>query len=225
MIVMRKLILTAVLAIGSFMMASAQKPTTTYPYLYPQFIDGRVVMETGNKDEKKLNIHLRADKLHYIDNDIIKEAFLNDVKAVEIGNDIFIPVFGRMMKVIAKNDNGCVTAEILGDFEAAREAKGAYGTSSTSSSTMKLTSLQTDAQVNQNYMNIFNEKDQGMELRVRTTYYLITPKFKVKANKKDVDTSLPANAVADYKSFLKANKVKWGDPQSLLTVIDFLNNY
>ena len=185
---MRKLILTAVLAIGSFMMASAQKPTTTYPYLYPQFIDGRVVMETGNKDEKKLNIHLRADKLHYIDNDIIKEAFLNDVKAVEIG-------------------------------------KGAYGTSSTSSSTMKLTSLQTDAQVNQNYMNIFNEKDQGMELRVRTTYYLITPKFKVKANKKDVDTSLPANATADYKSFLKANKVKWGDPQSLLTVIDFLNNY
>lgn len=225
MIVMRKLILTAVLAIGSFMMASAQKPTTTYPYLYPQFIDGRVVMETGNKDEKKLNIHLRADKLHYIDNDIIKEAFLNDVKAVEIGNDIFIPVFGRMMKVIAKNDNGCVAAEILGDFEAAREAKGAYGTSSTSSSTMKLTSLQTDAQVNQNYMNIFNEKDQGMELRVRTTYYLITPKFKVKANKKDVDTSLPANAAADYKSFLKANKVKWSDPQSLLTVIDFLNNY
>lgn len=222
---MRKLILTAVLAIGPFMMASAQKPTTTYPYLYPQFTDGRVVMETGNMNEKKLNIHLRADKLHYIDNDIIKEAFLNDVKAVEIGNDIFIPVFGRMMKVIAKNDNGCVAAEILGDFEAAREAKGAYGTSSTSSSTMKLTSLQTDAQVNQNYMNIFNEKEQGMELRVRTTYYLITPKFKVKANKKDVDTSLPACAATDYKSFLKSHKVKWSDPQSLLTVVDFLNNY
>ncbi|MDO4843307.1 MAG: hypothetical protein Q4A02_01495 [Bacteroidales bacterium] len=222
---MRKLILTAVLAIGPFMMASAQKPTTTYPYLYPQFTDGRVVMETGNMDEKKLNIHLRADKLHYIDNDIIKEAFLNDVKAVEIGNDIFIPVFGRMMKVIAKNDNGCVAAEILGDFEAAREAKGAYGTSSTSSSTMKLTSLQTDTQVNQNYMNIFNEKEQGMELRVRTTYYLITPKFKVKANKKDVDTSLPAYAATDYKSFLKSHKVKWSDPQSLLTVVDFLNNY
>ena len=204
---MRKLILTAVLAIGPFMMASAQKPTTTYPYLYPQFTDGRVVMETGNMNEKKLNIHLRADKLHYIDNDIIKEAFLNDVKAVEIGNDIFIPVFGRMMKVIAKNDNGCVAAEILGDFEAAREAKGAYGTSSTSSSTMKLTSLQTDAQVNQNYMNIFNEKEEGMELRVRTTYYLITPKFKVKANKKDVDTSLPAYAATDYKSFLKSHKV------------------
>ncbi len=222
---MRKLILTAVLAIGSFMIAGAQKPTTTYPYLYPQFADGKVVMETGNKDEKKLNIHLRADKLHYIDNDIIKEAFLTDVKAVEIGNDIFIPVFGRMMKVVAKNDNGCVAAEILGDFEAARETKGAYGTSSTSSSTMKLTSIQTDAQVNQNYMNILNEKDLGMELRVRTTYYLVTPKFKVKANKKDVDTSLPANAAADYKSFLKSHKVKWSDPQSLLTVIDFLNNY
>ena len=225
MIVMRKLIFTAVLAIGSFMMAGAQKPTTTYPYLYPQFTDGRVVMETGNKDERKFNIHLRADKLHYIDNDIIKEAFLTDVKAVEIGDDIFIPVFGRMMKVIAKNDNGCVAAEILGDFEAAREAKGAYGTSSTSSSTMKLTSLQTDAQVTQNYMNILNEKDHGMELRVRTSYYLVTPKFKVNANKKDVDASLPAGVEADYKTFLKSYKVKWSDPQSLLKVVDFLSKY
>jgi len=225
MIVMRKLILTAVLAIGAFMMAGAQKPTTTYPYLYPRFTGGTVVMETGNKEEKEMNIHLPADKLHYIDNGIIKEAFLNDVKAVEIGDDIFIPVFGRMMKVIAKNDNGCVAAEILGDFEAAREAKGAYGTSSTSSSTMKLTSLQTDAQVNQNYMNILNEKDHGMELRVRTTYYLVTPKFKVKANKKDVDASLPAGVESDYKTFLKSYKVKWSDPHSLLKVVDFLSKY
>ena len=61
---MRKLILTVVLAIGSFMMTSAQKPTTTYPYLYPMFTSGTVVMETGNKEGKEMNIHLRADKLH-----------------------------------------------------------------------------------------------------------------------------------------------------------------
>lgn len=225
MIAMRKLILSAVIAIIAFGSAVAQKPTTTYPYLYPEFTDGKVVMETGNKEEKKLNVHLRAGKLHYIDNGIIKEAFLKDVKAVEIGNDVFIPIFGRMMKVVAKDDNGCVATEILGDFEEAREAKGAYGTSSTSSSTMKLTSLQTDAQVNQNYMNILNEKEQGMELRLRSTYYLITPKYKMKASKKDVDSSLPESARADYKSFLKSQKIKWSDPQSLLAVVDFLSKY
>lgn len=221
---MRKFILSAVIFVAAFGSAVAQKPTTTYPYLYPRFTDGKVVMETGNKEEKQLNVHLRAGKLHYIDNGIIKEAFLNDVKAVEIGNDVFVPIFGRMMKVVAKDDNGCVASEILGDFEEAREAKGAYGTSSTSSSTMKLTSLQTDTQVNQNYMNILNEKNQGMELRLRSTYYLITPKYKIKASRKDVDSSLSENDRADCKVFLKSHKIKWNDPRSLLEVVDFLSN-
>ena len=87
---------------------------------------------------------------------------------------------------------------------------------------MKLTSLQNDAQVNQNYMNILNEKDHGMELRIRTTYYLITPKFKVKANKKDVDFTLPESMRNEFKAFLKSNKIKWSDSQSLLGVVDFL---
>lgn len=221
---MKKLILSAVIAVAALGSAVAQKPTTTYPYLYPQFTDGKVVMETGNKEEKQLNVHLRAGKLHYIDNGIIKEAFMNDVKAVEIGSDVFVPIFGRMMKVVAKDDNGCVASEILGDFEEAREAKGAYGASSTSSSTMKLTSLQTDAQVNQNYMNILNEKNQGMELRLRSTYYLITPKYKMKASRKDVDSSLSENDRADFKSFIKSHKIKWNDPRSLLDVVDYLSN-
>lgn len=215
-----------VIALAALFLAAsalrAQSPTTTYPYLYPQFTVGKVVMDGGRTEEKKMNIHLRRDALHYLDNDIVKEAFLTDVKAVEIGTDVFVPVMGRMMKAVAKNEKGCVAEEILGDFESSREAAGAYGVPSTSSATMKLTSIQTDAQVNQNYMNILNERDNGVELRLVHNYYVVSPLYKVKATKKDITETLPENRQDAWKDFLKTHKINWKRPQSLLEVVDFL---
>ena len=90
---MKKLILTLSCLLWVVAALSAQEPTTTYPYLYPQFTDGTVVLDGGKEEARKLNIHLRADKLHYVDGGIIKEAFLKDVNAVKIGNDVFVPVY------------------------------------------------------------------------------------------------------------------------------------
>lgn len=205
-------------------LAGAQSPTTTYPYLYPTFTEGKVVLSGGKEEEeRKMNIHLRRDNLHYIDNGVIKAAFLTDIIAVEIGNDVFIPVDGRMLKVVAKNENGCVAAEILGDFEASMESGGAYGTSSASAATMKLTSVQTDSQVNQNYMNILNEKAKGVELRTETRLWLVGPEFRVRAMKKEVAPLLDGEKAAGWKAFLKQNKIKWKEPQSLLKVIDYVS--
>mgnify|MGYP006956033223 CR=1 FL=1 len=203
-------------------LAAAQSPTTTYPYLYPTFTEGKVILRGGKEEERNMNIHLRRDNLHYIDNGIIKAAFLTDVIAVEIGNDVFIPVDGRMLKVVAKNENGCVAEEILGDFETSLESGGAYGTSSASAATMKLTSVQTDSQVNQNYMNILNEKEKGVELRTETRLWLVGPEFRVRAVKKEVAALLDGEKVEGWKAFLKQHKIKWKEPQSLLEVIDYM---
>lgn len=208
------------LAAGS---AFAQSPTTTYPYLYDNFMPGTVVMDVGNKVSYQMNIHLREGRLHYIDKDgIIKEAFLKDVAAVEIGDDVYLPVYTSMMKVVAKNDNGCVLLEQLGDFEGAISGSGAYGISSSSSATMKLTSVQTDNQINQNYMNILNEKESGMSLDILESFYIVTPKFRGKATRKDIEEALPLDRVDDFKKFIKANKIKWKNPQGLLPLLDFL---
>lgn len=206
-------------AIGSY----AQNPTTTYPYLYDTFISGTVVMDDGSKEARQMNVHLRNGSLHYIDNGIIKEAFLHDVAAVEIGNDVFVPVFTSVMKVAAKNENGCVVEQLLGDFEGAISGTGAYGVTSTSSATMKLTSVQTDVQVNQNYMNILNEKSEGMDLKILSAYYIVTPKYKVKAARKDLEYALPVEKTEQMKTYVKEHKIKWKSPQSLLLMVDFLS--
>ncbi len=219
---MKRIIISAISLLMALQSAYSQKPTTTYPYLYPQFLDGTVVLEGGKREARKLNVQIRRDALHYLDNEIVKEAFLKDVIAVEIGDDVFVPVFGEMMKVVARNDNGCVAAEILGNFESARESGGAYGTSSTTSATMKLTSIQTDNEVNQNHMNLLNEREQGMEVKLITKYYIVTPSIKVRASKKDIEDSLPAEKADGWKEFLRNTKIKWNKPESILMVVDYL---
>ena len=220
---MKRLISFAALMIWSAVVASAQSPTTTYPYLYDTFTSGTVVMDDGSKEDRQMNVHLRAGRLHYIDNGVVKEAFLNDVAAVQIGADVFVPVFASVMKVVAKNDNGCVVIEQLGDFDGAISGTGAYGTSASSSATMKLTSVQTDSQVNQNYMNILNEKSEGMNLNILTTYYVVTPKYKVKATRADIEAALPQDKALQLKNYIKEHKVKWRSPQGLLPLVDFLS--
>lgn len=213
--------------VASLLLSSAavysQSPTTTYPYLYDTFTAGTVVMSDGNKESRQMNVHLRQGSLHYIDNGIIKEAFLADVAAVEIGNDVYLPVYTSLMKVVAKNDNGCVVLEQLGDFEGAIDGSGAYGISASASATMKLTSIQTDSQINQNYMNILNEKDEGMNLSIVEAYYIVTPGYKIKANRKDLEEKLPEEKAAQLKSFIKEHKIKWKNPQGLLPLVDFLS--
>lgn len=219
---MKRIMYIAVVLFLSAAGAYAQSPTTTYPYLYDTFTNGTVVMDDGSKEARQMNVHLREGRLHYIDNGIIKEAYLTDVAAVEIGSDVFLPVYTSVMKVVAKNDNGCVVMEQLGDFEGAISGTGAYGVSASASATMKLTSVQMDSQVNQNYMNILNEKSEGMDLEIVSAYYIVTPKCKVKATRNDIEASLPAERVAQLKTYVKEHKVKWKNPQGLLPMVDFL---
>ena len=219
---MKRIMYIAVVLFLSAAGANAQSPTTTYPYLYDTFINGTVVMDDGSKEARQMNVHLREGRLHYIDNGIIKEAYLTDVAAVEIGSDVFLPVYTSVMKVVAKNDNGCVVMEQLGDFEGAISGTGAYGVSASASATMKLTSVQMDSQVNQNYMNILNEKSEGMDLEIVSAYYIVTPKCKVKATRSDIEASIPAERVAQLKTYVKEHKVKWKNPQGLLPMVDFL---
>ena len=61
-----------------------------------------------------------------------------------------------------------------------------------------------------------------MDLKIQSTYYIVTPDFKVKATRKSVEEALPADKVEAFKIFLKENKIKWKNPAGMLPVVDFL---
>lgn len=218
---MKRFVTIALLLAGAY--AIAQNPTTTWPYLYDNFMPGVIYLQGGAKSEVMMNVHLRHDQLHFIDNDLVKQADLSNTLIVSIGADSFIPAGGELRKIVAQDDNGVVAVSLIGDFAASQETGGAYGASSESASTRKLSSYDANGQVNRNHMLLLQEKENGADLNIITTYYLIRSGDCVKATRKDVSASLSEEVQAAFKAWLKQNKIKWKDPQSLLKVVGFLS--
>lgn len=222
-----KKLLTLALWAAVLVPAAAQDvtgPTTTWPYLYPMFRPGTIVMEEGKTKAYEMNIHLRHDALHYLDqNGNVQEAFLTNVRGAEIDGDRYLNINGAMLKVEATSDKGCVVAEILGDFALVHETGGAYGSSSSTSATRKLSSIDTDNQINQHHMLLFQHKDSGQDLPLLTHYYLVYEGNTFPCGGAAVfQGALPSPKKAAWKDWKKSHKIKWNNPGSLVQLLDFL---
>lgn len=219
---MRKFILIPLLfSLCLSAMAQAYTPTSTWPYLYDQFREGTIYLTQGTTKVREVNVHCAHGKLHYIDNGIIREVVPTDIVMVEIGQDKYVAQYGSMYKVEVASDKGLVLSLSLGDFGALNETGGAYGTSSTSSATTKLSSFEVEGQVNQNHMLIWESKDDGVELKLKDTYYIKTTKDFVKATQKDLQNYFGDARKGEWKAWLKNHKVKWSSPESLAQIFDF----
>lgn len=219
---MKKLAL-AVLALAAFLSLRAQDYSTSWPYLYPEFREGTIYMNDGTKLVYNVNVHILHGRLHYLDNGVVKEAISSNLLLIKIGDDEYMNVNGDIMKIVAKNDKGMVTALQLGDFERLRDAGGAYGSSTTSSATRRLTSVDVAGKVNQNHMELWESRHNGELVDLVTTYYIVTPTKTVEATQRAIRETLDDAGKDAFKKWLKQNKIKWKNPESLLTLTEFLN--
>lgn len=197
-------------------------PTTAWPYLYPDFTDGVIYMNDGSKTAGKLNVHLRAGRLHYLDGDTVKEALPDGITAIFIGEDKFIMVNREAMKVRAEDRKGCVVTEILGDFSSLRSSSGAYGTSGTTLATRKLSSIDTDSQINQSHMLLLASQHNGAVLSLLEKFFIVTPAVTCLATRSAVEDAVGQERAAEWKTWLKSHKVKWRDPESLMQIVEFM---
>lgn len=221
---MKKLIVTICALTTAFIGLNAQsyQPTTTWPYMYENFMEGTVRFVQGGEQDGKYNISLDGNALHFIEGDYVKAFPASRLFAVRIGDDIYQNIGGMMLKVIAKSDKAIVVEEFNIDFAALNATGGAYGSSSTSAGTTAFSSLEGigGTRTNMNHMELKNNKDNGKELPLIKKNYIFVKGQKIFCTKKDVlALSVDRDAV---KSFLKANKIKFNDPQSVLILGDFL---
>lgn len=212
-------------ALGLFLLTAAngQEYSTAWPYLYNEFTPGEVLTVKGAKLEYPMNIHILHGRLHFIEDGLIKEAATKDVLRVIIGKDEFLGVEDDIMKVAARAEKGFVMAHLLGDFESLNETGGAYGSSTTSSATRKLSSIDIQGKVNQNHMELREGRHDGESVELTTTYYLVIPGMnKIEANKREVEKAIGPERKAEFKAWLKNKKIKWNKPESLANVVDYI---
>lgn len=223
---MKKFLLGLLALMAGAAVSSAQdhEPTTTWPYLYPDFMEGELHMPGGVNKSGLYNVCIAQGTLHFIDGPLVKEALSSEVFSVRIGEDCHANVGGRIMRVLAKSDNGFVAEDLSIDVASLNATGGAYGSSSNSVSTRALSSLEGigGTSANMNHMDLKNSKNDGKVLPLIKKTYLVLPNRIIYATKKDV---LAAEGVdkARTNAFLKENKIKWKDPQSLILLVDYLS--
>lgn len=222
---MKKILFLIFIGIVSVTVSAQERysPTTTWPYLYADFTEGEVQLPSGEGKPGKYNISLADNKLHFIDGDMVKEANSADVFAVRIGQDVFTNFEGSMLQVLAKSDKCLVVEESTIDYAALNETGGAYGSSSNTVGTMALSSVEGvgGGHANINHMELKSSKDDGKILTLTKKMFIIVGGKKIYASKKDV---LDVDGIDKeaLSAFIKENKIKWKDAQSVLQVGDYL---
>lgn len=204
---------------------SAQEcePTTTWPYVYEDFTAGKIQPYKGSAVSGQYNVHVLHGRLHFIDGQFIKEANSMEVFSVQIGNDYYANVGGRMMKVLAKGDNSFVAMAQEVDMVQLNATGGAYGSSSSTLATTSLSSLENIGGGSvTNHMELKRSKEDGRTLPIISKTYIVFGGMIVFATKKDV-MDLDGLDKKELATFLKEKKIKWKDPQSLLVVGEYLS--
>ena len=208
---------------------SAQRyvPNTNWPYLFENFASGTIYFEGNQKTSADMNIHLWGNVLHYVDKDgKILQSNAQNVVRVEIGTDAFIYSDRKLVKILANEGTNLLVKLIRGDFDAMRSAGGgAYGSSSNSSATRDLSSLGFDlGGLNNPELGLMlQEKHDGRSIPLVEQYFFILNGQQIEANKKGVEKYVGDAKAAELKAFLKENKTKWKNEDSLRQLLTFLS--
>ena len=204
------------------LVASAFTPNTKWPYLMEQFQEG-TLYRGADHSVAQFNIHFKGNVLHYINpkDEKIYEAKQNDMDSVVIAGRKFVIANRMVMEVVAEKGENLVLKLEYADFGQINKATGAYGSSANSSSVRQVTSIEMSGLDNPKHGLLLQEKNDGSELYICTKYYLRVGKTVVEADKKDIEKMLSDSQKDAWKQFLKKNKIKWKNVDSLVTVLGF----
>jgi len=197
---------------------------TSWPYYYPDFQEGTMILNNGQTRKMPINIHLLKGDLHFIDGKgLIQMAPAGQFSGIQIGDDTFRRVEGYLMQVTpGPDEKNFVAVRRIADLTSVNETGGAYGLSSTTASTQRITSVDLPGFVNTSHMELMRNRENGQKLKIKSEYYIVIDGNAVKATKKDFAAAVGKEREAALKQFLKKNKINWKDEQSLLKLFDFL---
>ena len=198
-------------------------PNTKWPYIYEEFNDGTIYFANKQKTAAKLNVHLMGNKLHFVDQSgAIRVNDGADVIRVEIGEDAYIFVEGKLMQVVASNGTIVAVKLVKADFDRLNAGTGAYGTATNSASVRTLSSIELAGMDAPQLGKMLQEKDNGSYIPTDDEYYILINGKRIEASKKEVAKILSPAKQAEWKSFLKQNKIKWSRASDLQKVVDFI---
>lgn len=222
---MRKTIVTFCLLLFVVAAFAKYEPNTKWPYLYENFTQGVIYSTDKQKSEAELNVHLSGNVLHYIGKDgRVYQSDSKGIARVEIGSDAYIFNDGKLMQIIANEGTNLLLKLQKGDFDRMQSGSGgAYGSDLNSSASKSLTSLELGGMNTPEHGKMLQEKNDGSYIPMSTVYYFVIDGKTIEATKSSVFDYVGKDKEDALKQFVKENKIKWKNTESLEKVLEYLS--
>jgi hypothetical protein len=216
----KQILLAALLLLAPALPARAQTyaPTAGWPFLYEEFQPGAIFFANdATPGEQLLNIHLLNVSLWRREGDDLLMADPRGISRIVIAADTFIYLNGQLARLIRAAGEAQLVLLVKGNYNALISASsGAYGMSAQSSAATNMTGI---SHINYTQMKIEEADNRPLPL-IRQHYFIFGDKI-VAASRRELEKALPPAGVPKLRAFVKAHKIKWTDPQSLILLLDF----
>ena len=223
---MKYRILLAVSLVFCALSLSAQEyhPREGWPYIFEDFAAGIVTNYGGEVSaEGFFNVSVVDGKLHYVQDGKIMVANMNQLQAVRIGDKVFINRMGKLKEVIAEEQGGCfVLREVSVDMDELAKTDIGFGARSAVASTQKVNGLTVGGgTVNLALETAIAAAKDGVELPVKEKYVFMIKSREYPAYKSSF-LSMEGIDKASAKAFLKSEKIKWHNAESLGKALKYI---
>lgn len=224
---MKKYIITFLSLLAVCLSANGQEyhPRESWPYLLEEFTGGVVTNFGGEVSaDGFFNVSVVDGSLHFVNDGKIMVANMNKLQAVRIGDRVFINRMGRLKEVVAEELGGYfVLRDMSVDTDELAKTDIGFGARSAVASTQKLTGLGVSGgpTVNLALETAISAAKDGVELPVRQQYVFLIKSREYPADKASF-LSMEGIDKASAKAFLKSERIKWYNADSLGKVLKYI---
>ena len=206
--------------------AHPHEPRDTWPFLYGDFTEGTTRTRSGELLSGPLfNITANDNKLLYIKDDKIMLADMNSIYTVKIDEDVYINILGQLYRVMSELDKGIVLMQYSLDVDKLSKAEIGYGVSAPAG-TVRNVQVSLDGRfdfVNMSVQQSWHDKDSGTILPMKETLHLYVNNTLIPATQHTV-TTWPGVDRKEANAFIKKEKIKWKQTESLEKIVIFLDS-
>lgn len=195
----------------------ANKVSTHMQYLFAEFTNGDVYYKSAPKGSGLLNYNMLLGEMQFVqDGKLLALADVKDVIQVNIGNRKFFPFNDKeFAEEILSTGKGQLRVRRKGNA-AQHSKKGAYGTSSSTSSITSYSSINSD---NRQY-NLTVE--ENVLITLNNFYYLVGPngKYTMIKNQKTFTKHFPGYN-AQIEAFVKEHNTRFDNQDDLKALMEY----
>lgn len=224
---MRVLTIATLLCAVTAGFASEYEPTEGWPYLYEDFVPATVYYRNSDPARANINIHLFGNTLHFVDGEDIKAAGNSQyIDSVVCDNHIVLERKGKYyVERIYATPHVLVGRTCEADFSSMNKGSGAYGIGTSASATQNVAAFEDYGNIAARKYNATKaDRYNSRTLPTITRYTIVTDEDICHATKRGINGILTKEERKTFNKFLKENKIKWKETESLQKVADFLES-